>query len=164
MGLATRRGWIRVPWQFATAPLPATIIHGAVIWLWHAPRLFEATLDGVVVHRLQHLSFLVSALAFWWALARRSNRGAALPHLFATMVHTTLLGALLTLSPRVLYPRQTLDAAFCGLTPLQDQQLAGLVMWVPAGTIYAGAALAFMALWMRGAGTGWRHADVARPR
>jgi putative membrane protein len=164
VGQVGRQSWVRALWRFATAPLPATVIHGAVIWLWHAPPLFEATIDGIVMHRLQHLSFLLSALAFWWALARRDNRGVALLHLFATMIHTTLLGALLTLSPRLLYPRQTLDAAICGLTPLQDQQLAGLVMWVPAGAIYAGAALAFMALWVRESGKVWRHADVVRPR
>ena len=65
------------------------------------------------------------------------------------MLHTSVLGALMALAPRVLYRAQTATAAAWGLTPLEDQQLAGLVMWVPAGTIYAGAALALMALWIR---------------
>jgi cytochrome c oxidase assembly factor CtaG len=72
------------------------------------------------------------------------------------MTSTGLLGALLTLAPRVLYGVQTAGAPAWGLTQLEDQQLAGLVMWVPAGTIYAGAALAFMGLWISRSGfRGW---------
>jgi cytochrome c oxidase assembly factor CtaG len=65
------------------------------------------------------------------------------------MLHTSILGALMALAPRVLYGAQTAAAADWGLTSLEDQQLAGLIMWVPAGTIYAGAALALFALWIR---------------
>ena len=104
----------------------------------------------------------MSALAFWWALVRRAERGAAVLHLFVTMVHTTILGALLVLVPRGLYPGQTMLAPQWHLTPLQDQQLAGLVMWVPAGTVYAGAALVFAALWVRRSGEVSRHGDALR--
>ena len=164
LGRLGRSRKLRTAWVAATLPLPATIVHGAVIWLWHAPPLFDAAVANLAVHRLQHLSFLVSALAFWWALARRADRGAATVHLFVTMVHTTLLGVLLALSPRVLFLRQTADATHWGLTPLQDQQLAGLVMWVPAGAVYAGAAMAFAALWIRQSGLHWRHGHALRPR
>jgi cytochrome c oxidase assembly factor CtaG len=151
---------VRPAWTSLTNPLFATIGHGVVIWLWHAPVLFDLAVADDALHRLQHLSFLASALAFWWALAQRANRGAAVLHLFATMVHTTALGALIVLAPRILYMRQTADALHWGLTPLQDQQLAGLVMWVPAGTVYAGAALAFAALWVRRSSETWRTGDA----
>ncbi|MBS0644140.1 MAG: cytochrome c oxidase assembly protein [Acetobacteraceae bacterium] len=143
--------------RFMLTPLPATILHGVAIWAWHAPVLFDAAVASVAMHRLQHVSFLLTALAFWWALLRRCDRGVAVLHLFATMVHTTLLGALLVVAPRVLYLRQTQDSAAWGLSPLHDQQLAGLVMWVPAGTVYAGAALALAALWIRGSGSARRY-------
>jgi cytochrome c oxidase assembly factor CtaG len=96
------------------------------------------------------LSFIVSALIFWWALFRRprSDYGIGALHVFATMVHMSLLGALLTLSPRLLYTAQTAYAPLFGFTPLEDQQLAGLVMWVPAGTLYAGTALAMLGVWL----------------
>jgi putative membrane protein len=71
---------------------------------------------------------------------------------------------LLALSPRVLFARQTGGAALWGLTPLEDQQLAGLIMWVPAGAVYAGAAMAFAALWVRRSGTRWRHGHALHPR
>ncbi|MBV9076967.1 MAG: cytochrome c oxidase assembly protein [Methylobacteriaceae bacterium] len=136
-------------WRGATEPWVATTLHGATIWFWHVPALFDRTVGNVPVHRAQHISFLLTALLFWWALSRRAGRGVAAGHLALTMLHTGLLGALLALAPRVLYGAQTICAPQWGLTPLEDQQLAGLVMWVPAGTIYAGAALACLALWIR---------------
>jgi putative membrane protein len=95
------------------------------------------------------LSFLLTALLFWWSVLRSSESGVAAWHLFITMLHTSVLGALMALAPRVLYTAQTATALDWGLTPLEDQQLAGLIMWVPAGTIYAGAALALTAIWVR---------------
>jgi putative membrane protein len=135
-------------WRFLTRPLNATVFHGVAIWIWHAPLLFDAAVTDVSMHRVQHLSFLLTGLLFWWSLIRRADYGAAVGHLFVTMLHTSLLGALMALAPRVLYQTQTADALSWGLTPLEDQQLAGVMMWVPAGTVYAGAALAFAALWI----------------
>lgn len=160
---ALRRGAgtsaIRWLWERIMAPAVATVLHGIALWLWHLPLLFDAAVTNEVMHRLQHISFLASALVFWWALFRRPVRdyGAGALHVFATMVHMSLLGALLALTPRSLYPAQSQSAWQYGLTPLEDQQLGGLVMWVPAGTIYAGIALAMIALWLtamaRGQGT-----------
>ena len=144
--------WRRVDaaWGFITRPGVATVLHGAAIWLWHTPRWFDAAVADPGLHRLQHLSFLLSALVFWWAMLRRSAAGVAVWHLFVTMVHTSILGAWIALAPRVLFHLQTAAAPAFGLTPLEDQQLAGVIMWVPAETVYAGAALALAALWIRG--------------
>jgi cytochrome c oxidase assembly factor CtaG len=111
--------------------------------------LFDAAVVSVAMHRLQHLSFFLTAILFWWSVLRNSESGVAAWHLFITMLHTSILGALMALAPRVLYTAQTATALDWGLTPLEDQQLAGLIMWVPAGTIYAGAALALAAIWVR---------------
>jgi putative membrane protein len=149
LGLALRQSGLRLVWRIANRPLVATVAHGAAIWAWHAPPLFEAALANVLLHRLQHISFFVTGVLFWWALVRRRNHGIAAAHLFATMLHTSILGALIALAPRVLYRLQTGGAEAWGLTPLQDQQLAGLLMWIPAGTVYAGAALFCIAQWVR---------------
>jgi cytochrome c oxidase assembly factor CtaG len=135
-------------WNFMTAGTVATVVHAVAIWLWHVPALLDASVVDFTAHRMQHLSFLLTALLFWWSVIWRSQRGIAAWHIFATMVHTSLLGALMALSPRVLYPTQTQFAADWGLTPLEDQQLAGMLMWVPAGTVYAGATLALIWLWV----------------
>jgi putative membrane protein len=89
---------------------------------------------------------------FWWSVLRSTDRGLAAWHLFVTMLHMSILGALMALAPRVLYIAQTPTAPEWGLTPLEDQQLAGIVMWVPAGTIYAGAAIALFAMWIAKSG------------
>lgn len=103
-------------------------------------------------HTAQHVSFLVSALLFWWALIRvhgaRRQYGAAVLYLFATMLHTSLLGALLTFSNVTWYPAYAETTEAWGLSPLEDQQLAGLVMWAPPGFVYLRAALALFAFWL----------------
>ena len=136
-------------WRWVTRPMHATVLHGAAIWLWHIPAVFDAAVIDVALHRLQHLSFLVTAIFFWWAMLRRSAGGVAVWHLFVTMIHTSVLGAWIALAPKVLYHVQTVGAPGFGLTPLEDQQLAGIIMWIPAETVYAGAALVLMALWIR---------------
>ena len=149
VGRFLRRPAVTAVWRRLSSGGNATLLHAIAIWAWHAPLLFDAAVVNVAVHRLQHLSFLVTALLFWWSIFRSSERGVAAWHLFITMLHTSVLGALMALAPRVLYTAQTATALEWGLTPLEDQQLAGLIMWVPAGTIYAGAALALTAVWVR---------------
>lgn len=146
----TARAPIRSAWHWLLLPLTATVLHGIAIWTWHIPMLLDATLTSEALHRFQHICFLGTGLLFWWAILRqeRRNHGVGALHVFGTMMHTGLLGALLTLAPRVLYPAQTIDAPSFGLTPLQDQQLAGLFMWIPGGAIYLGAALALLGLWL----------------
>lgn len=145
--------WMRLPatdavWGFFSAGRTATILHGMAIWGWHAPLLFDAAVSNLLLHRAQHLSFFLTAVLFWWSVFRRSETGAAAWHVFITMLHTSVLGALMALAPHLLYREQQEAAGAWGLTPLEDQQLAGIIMWVPAGTIYAGAALTLIALWI----------------
>jgi cytochrome c oxidase assembly factor CtaG len=105
--------------------------------------LFREALAHEWVHWIQHASFLGTALLFWWAMLRPEAMGRAqgIGHLFATSVHTSLLGALLVFSPRPWFEFQSLGAAAWGLMSIEDQQLAGLIMWVSGGLIYAAAAL-----------------------
>ncbi|MER8844326.1 MULTISPECIES: cytochrome c oxidase assembly protein [Mesorhizobium] len=156
-GRLTHGRIVQAIWTVASRPLNATIIHGIAIWIWHVPVLFEAALQQGVLHYAQHASFLGTALLFWWVILPRSGRqqacGSAVMHLFFTSLHTGLLGVLLLLSPRLWYPQNAGGAALWGLTPIEDQQLAGLVMWVPAGLIYGGAALLLAGLWISKSGT-----------
>ena len=128
-------------------------IHAAALWVWHAPALFQATLRSDLVHTAQHVSFLGSALLFWWALVHGPRGlmgyGAAVLYVFTTSVHSGVLGAFITFTGRLLYPAYAGTTAAWGLTPLEDQQLGGLIMWVPAGLVYVVAGLALCAGWMR---------------
>jgi putative membrane protein len=151
----------RSAWRWLTDGSTATLLHAIAIWGWHVPTLFDAAVTNAMLHRLQHLSFFATAVLFWWAVLWRSGRGVATWHLFVTMMHTAVLGVLMTLAPRVLYVAQTQSAADWGMTSLEDQQLAGVVMWIPAGTVYAGAALAMAALWIHQSSRGGTAIDHA---
>lgn len=153
------RAWLRpfggagIPlWQGLTRPLHAWLLHFASLWLWHIPFLFQAALLHPAVHAAQHASFLFPALLFWWAVLEKgaANRpGAAIAYLFTTMLHTSALGALFAMSSRIWYPVYGLGATQFGLSPLEDQQLGGLIMWVPGGLAYVIAGLVLCAGWLR---------------
>jgi putative membrane protein len=157
-GLFHRPGWRR-PWLVFTGPLCAWMLHALALWLWHLPALFEAALESEAVHALQHICFLGTALVFWWSVlggTSRRDRGIALLSIFTTMVHTGALGALFTLSTRVWYPTYLATAPGWGLTALEDQQLGGIIMWVPTATIYIVTGLVLAASWLLEAGVATR--------
>lgn len=137
-------------WRHLTAPAPATGVHAVALWTWHLPALFAAALASEPLHVLQHACFFASALAFWWAMfggARRRPGGISIACLFVTMLHTSVLGALLTLAPSPWYIQAAGPRLF-GLTPLEDQQLGGLIMWVPGGLAYIVVALSLVGKWL----------------
>ena len=127
-------GWVvpfRVP-RLLSDPTFAWGLHAVALWAWHAPFLFEAAVRNPWVHLVQHTSFFLPAVIFWWTVLAPGARALpAVMSLLTTMMHTGALGALMTFSRAPWY------AGF----GLEDQQLAGLVMWVPAGLAYPLAAL-----------------------
>jgi putative membrane protein len=145
---------IRRAWHRSTAPAFAWSYHAVALWAWHVPKLFVAALDDEAIHVLQHTCFFTSALVFWWAALGRRWRtpdATSIALLFTTMLHTGALGLLLTFSPTAWYAQDA--PGFLGLTALEDQQLGGLVMWVPGGLAYLVAGLAIVATWLAPSGT-----------
>lgn len=135
-------------WRTITEPLAAWSAQAIVLWVWHAPALFDAALESEGVHIAQHACFLGSALLLWWSVLGRGSRrpdGASIASLFTTMIHSGALGALLTFAPHPWYSHYTGSAS---LTALEDQQLGGLVMWVPGGLSYLAAGLAIVGSWL----------------
>lgn len=132
-----------------TRPLAATAVHAVAIWGWHLPAAYDAAVASVWIHMLQHASFAVTAGLFWWAVLTRAPAGgarAAAPLLvLVTLLHTTLLGAGLAVAPVLVYASYAVTPLGHGFEPLVDQQLAGLVMWVPGGLVYVGAGLLLVA-------------------
>lgn len=128
-------------------PLPLLVaIHAAILWLWHAPQVYEAAIRDAVVYWTMQISLLASAFALWRRLLSGwTEPGPALLALLATVVQMGMLGALLVFSREALYaPHFTTTLAY-GLTPIDDQQLGGLVMWVPAALPYLVAAAFLLA-------------------
>jgi cytochrome c oxidase assembly factor CtaG len=140
-------------WRGLTDPLVATAVQALAMLAWHAPSLFDRALQGRAWHISQHLCFLLSALLFWWAMAHgRSGRrgyGVAAMCLFATSLVGGALGALMTFAASPWYEGYAaLGMTPAGLTPAEDQQLAGLLMWIPGGLFHAAAALYFLRHWL----------------
>jgi putative membrane protein len=149
LGRFSKTAPVQRSWRFLTGAAVAWIVHAVVLWGWHAPALFQATLTSDFVHSLQHISFLGSALLFWWALFHARTHGTGVLYIFTTTVHTGALGALLTFSGTLWYPAYAPRTAAWGFTPIEDQQLGGLIMWVPASISYVVAGLWLMARWIR---------------
>ena len=151
----------RALWRRLTDPVTATLIQAVTMWAWHAPALFDRALDNQAWHVAQHLSFLVSALLFWWAMAHgRASQGSAAACLFVTSLIGGALGALMTFSASPWYRGYAeMGLTPAGLSPVEDQQLAGLLMWIPGGLFHAIAALFVLYRWFRASEVG--HAIAA---
>lgn len=148
-----RRTLRRIVGALVTPPV-AWVLSVVAILIWHLPRLYGAALQNDAVHAAEHFTFLGTGLLFWWVVlrpdgSRRLSPAASVLYLFTAALPNGLLGALLTFAGRPLYHAQSSGAALWGLTPLEDQQLAGLIMWMPGGLVYFTAAAAFFLVWLR---------------
>ena len=149
-----RLGWPTALWAALTAPALAWAIHAVAMWVWHLPRLYTLALENPAVHAAEHVSFVATASLMWWGMIypKRSRRAAyalGAAALFLTMMQSGALGALLTLSHRIWFPVHAAGEASWGLSPLEDQQLAGLIMWVVGGLLYLAAMSALFLAWMQ---------------
>lgn len=149
LGLTPRR--LRVLRQ----PVVVLAAHVAVLWAWHAAVLYDAALGSWPLHVLEHALFLVTGVLLWRLLVGphrvRVEGGAALLVLFVLAMSGVFLSALLTFAREAWYAGYATTTARWGLTPLEDQQLAGLLMWIPAGAVHVVIALRLLAGWIRAA-------------
>jgi cytochrome c oxidase assembly factor CtaG len=142
-------------WTSLSSPLGASLIQAAMLWLWHAPVLFDRALANEGWHAAQHLSLVFSALLFWWSMHQaaiaRGQHGSAVLYLFLTSMQSGLLGAVMTFANSPWYAQyaQMGLGGIGGLSPLEDQQVAGLIMWIPGGAVHALAALLYLGLSFR---------------
>lgn len=129
---------------------PATIAFMVALWLWHMPGPYDATLRSTPLYWAMHLSLFGTALWLWRALIGHAPNDAVnvLAAGVATSVQMGLLGAVLTLGSHAWFAVHFLTTQAWGLTPLADQQLGGVLMWVPGCLILFWAALrSFHLLW-----------------
>jgi putative membrane protein len=128
------------------APL-ALACHAALFWAWHAPAAYGLALQNDAVYWLMQASLLASATWFWRAV-RAAAAPTAVGLLLVATIQMGLLGAILTFAPQPLYAPHALTTFAWGLTPLEDQQTAGLIMWAPASALYLIAALVVLGRWL----------------
>lgn len=141
-------------WKRLTEPVTATLIQGAIMWLWHAPLLFNRALESSAWHAAQHTSFFMSSLLFWWAMLHprggRSGYGVSAACLFVTSLIGGALGALMSFSSSPWYADYAaMGMSGIGMDPVNDQRLAGLIMWIPGGLVHGTAAVVLFHKWLR---------------
>ncbi len=140
-------------WRLITQPLVAWTIFTATLWLWHVPRLYDAALQNNTIHFFEHSCFFAAAALFWWVLVRSAGRkqiqyGLNVLYLFTTALQSGALGALMTFASQPWYSTYARGGAVFGLTALGDQQLAGLIMWLPGGVLFVLLAAAYFIAWL----------------
>lgn len=145
---------LQAMWRRFTEPVTATAVQAAVMWAWHAPLLFDRALDSFGWHIAQHGCFFLSSFLFWWAMLnpreRDSGYGVSAACLFATSLIGGALGALMSLSSSPWYSKYAaMGMTGIGLDPVDDQRLAGLIMWIPGGLVHGVAALALAYKWLK---------------
>lgn len=145
------RRWLdaELLWQ----PWFAWLVYALALWLWHLPAAYQAALVDPLVHDVQHITFFAAACLYWRVLLEPVRRRqlqpiAAFVLLFTTTVHAMVLGVFMALSPAIWYDVYATRTQTWGLTPLADQQLAGLIMWMPACLVYPAVAAAVIGRWL----------------
>ncbi|MEA2608052.1 MAG: hypothetical protein QOJ75_295 [Chloroflexota bacterium] len=167
---STRRRWILPilhsrPVRVLAFPVTAWIIFAGVMWASHFSGLFNAALEDPLVHDLEHVLFLSSALLFWWPAVALDPAPWRMPHpgrllyVFLQMTQNTFLAVVLLNVPTVLYAHYATLARPWGPTPLEDQQLAAAIMWVAGDLVFLTAIMVLVAGWMRAEGRGLARAD-----
>ncbi|MFN7138970.1 MAG: cytochrome c oxidase assembly protein [Limisphaerales bacterium] len=151
--LHTFNSW-RPQWYRLWQPVFLWLTYGLTLWVWHLPALYQAALRNQGVHELQHICFFVVSCVFWRVLLDplkrlKLNRAWGIFYLFATSLHATLLGVFMALSPKVWYPDYEATVASWNFSAIEDQQLAGLIMWMPACAVYALVAAFLFATWLQ---------------
>jgi putative membrane protein len=152
LGPLLARRATRAPLRVLTHPLAALGLWMIALAAWHLPGPYGAALRSHSVHFLQHATLVGASLIAWWPIASPSRRLPVLPHaaqllyLFAFGMPMTIVAAMVTGAERVLYPIDETVTRLLALTPLEDQRLGGVLMWVPAGIV---PLVAFTAVFFR---------------
>jgi cytochrome c oxidase assembly factor CtaG len=156
MEVRRRAPWVRAPLRALGHPAVAWTLHAVALWIWHVPRLYDLAVRRPWVHAAEHACFLLTAVLFWWVVlprggALRRAHGAGILYLFTFTLLSGILGAYLALTRTTSYTAHLGTTAAWGLTPLEDQQLAGVIMWVPGSLAYLAAIVALFHLWLSAA-------------
>ncbi len=141
----------RVLWALTLMPV-AWLIYVVTLWGWHHPAAYQAALRYELVHDVEHLAFFGTGLLFWWPVINPAPRlhghiayGFRIFYVIPAMLQNTFLAALISLSGRVLYPYYEAAPRVWGITPLTDQMMGGIIMWIPGGMTYVITVLVLLA-------------------
>ncbi len=136
-----------------THPATVWLLFTATFWLWHAPVIYQAALRFEFIHYIEHLMMFGSAYLFWWIVVqpvgrRRLGLGATVLFVMAALLQGTILSSLIAFASYPLYDSYALSAEALGISALQDQQLAGMIMRTPASVILVVTTVAVFFVWL----------------
>lgn len=164
-----RRGEARALFRLVTHPLTALIVHTGVLWAWHlAPGWYDAAVRDDLVHDVQHFSMMAAGVLIWWNVIDPAPLRSRLGYiwrmglLIAAGTPKAFLGAMITLSGSLLYDFYNDVEPILALTPIRDQEIGGLIMWVPGQMMFLLAAGAVFAVWAHKAEQRQQAEDAAR--
>ena len=141
--------------QTLAEPKLALTLFVVTFAVWHVPALYDAAQGQTGLHYLEHTAFFLTAILFWWPVihpsggSRTLSKVAGIGYFSVPMFESTLIGALLTFSTRPFYATYALAPRVTSLSVVDDQQLAGLIMWIPGGLVYVAAILWLLASLLR---------------
>ena len=144
-----------LPLRVITFPVVTWLLFAAVSWGWHFSTLYDDALENQLLHYVQHASFLAAGLLFWWPALGADPSPWRLPHpvrilyLFLAMPQNSFLGVALLSAPRVLYPHYVTNLRAWGPSPLEDQQVGAMLMWVVGDLAFLAGMVVVVAQWMR---------------
>ena len=153
-GWRRRFGVTRRNLRVLRLPAAVWLLHVGVLWFWHARVPYDAAVGNELLHVAEHVTFLVTAVMFWGVViggraAGRVWNGLGVLLVFTMAMQSTFLAVLMTFAPTPWYSAYADTTRAWNLTPLADQQLAGVIMWVPAGAVYLAAGVALMISWVQ---------------
>lgn len=183
--LASLRGWmlrpllgvpvLRAILRRATTPVASFVLFNVVVAAWHLPPLYNAAVAFHPVHIVQHLMFMTAAVLMWWPylsplpeLPRLSYPGQML-YSFLMVIPMSIVSIYIAMADEVLYPAYAAAPRVWEISPMQDQMIGGLIMWIPGGLFFYGVMTVVFFKWVgRGAGddaasaqVGWKTAEAA---
>ena len=139
--------------RFVTTPVVAFIIFNAVFVLWHVPELYDFALRERGIHVLEHLMFLVAGVIMWWPILSPMSELPRAPYpiqmiyLFLQPTVPSILGAIITFSDSVLYQWYADAPRLWDISALDDQQVGGIIMWVPGGLAFLSVLVVIFLVW-----------------
>ena len=152
----SRRSSFRRRLRTFTAPGIAWMLYVAFLLGWHDPNAYQAALQDELVHDLEHLTFFITAVLFWWHVIyappyihKRLPRGARIAYVLAAIPPTMAAGAAIAFSGQPVYPYYAGVPRLWGISVMQDQMLGGVIMWVPGSMMYIAAALILISRWVQ---------------
>jgi cytochrome c oxidase assembly factor CtaG len=148
-------GRLQTALRWLTRPAVAWTLFVCTQWLWHTPAAYQWALGSRWAHYVEHVSFFATAILFWWPvigappLPSLLGYPARMAYTFLAWLPNTLLGAGIALSRGILYPYYSLVGQRLGVDVYGDQQLAGLIMWVPGDVLFAVILLLLFGAYLR---------------